>query len=113
VSGQVFYWVGLATVIALAVASAGFALLFLYAKLIYRRFQLIPFRRGKRRLSLASWHSSRLTTAIHYDADDFPIGLRPFYLSYRVGQTRYFIMLGTHGPSRFSPIQGKHPEDAA
>lgn len=103
----------------LAVAAlTGFALLLVYAKLIYRRFYIIPFRRTQRVLSLSSWHHSRLVSKKDpqpgWSADDWPIGRRPFFLSYEIGQRRVFIMLGTmNRQPRHSAVKGEHPDMGA
>lgn len=107
-----FYWIGLGVVLGLAVIALLAALIFLYAHLLHGRFGLIFFRKGKCRLSLASWYNTRLMSDEHYCADDWPIGPRPFYLSYEIGKRRLFVMAGTLAERRDSPIRGKHPAES-
>lgn len=116
----IFHIIGfVATCLAVLAALAGVCL-FLWAKLIYQRFHWIPFRKGQRRLSLASWHNTRIMQMGNEDPDpavftfdDWPIGPRPFYLSYRFGDRRFFVMLGIMGSVRNTIGKGKHPEQAA
>lgn len=88
---------------------------FLYFRLIHSRFNVIFFKRGVRRLSIASWHPSRLTYNgdvrgdTEWPADDHVINERPFYLSYRIGRRRYFVMMGHIGDIRSNVIKGTHP----
>lgn len=105
-----FYWIGVGVALTLAVAAIGAALIYLYAWLIHDRFGWIIFRRPERRLSLASWYNAKLMNDTDWGIDDMPIGPRPFYLSYRIGERRLFIMIGTLGAYRHSIARGKHPE---
>ncbi|SFJ49108.1 hypothetical protein SAMN03159338_1546 [Sphingomonas sp. NFR04] len=108
---EAFYWIGVGATAAIATLLVLAALIWLYAVLLHGRFNLIFFRKGDRRLSIASWHNSQMFNQDAYWADDFPIGPRPFYLSYRVGgERRAFIMLGMIDACRHAPIHGKHPE---
>lgn len=110
-----YYWIGVGVVFTIAPATIIFALAFAYARLIHRRFGLIFFQRRPRRLSIASWHQSKivqLSGAPRDDdwlADDFPVNERPFLLTCRVGGRRYFVMAGYLGPHRLAPIKGIHP----
>lgn len=102
--------VGLAAILALA--------FYLWAKLIYQRIQWIPFRKTMRRMSIASWHESRLLWRDEpddglFDFDDFPINERPFFVSYTIGTRRYFVMLGYIVGPRSSIGKGKHPEQSS
>lgn len=109
-SAAIFYWVGVFTIGVLCTVGGAAALFSGYAFLIHDRFNCIFFRAGERRLSIASWYSAKLMNDELWKADDFPIGRRPFYLSYRIGEQRLFLMLGIHEGCRHMPIQGKHPE---
>jgi len=114
VAGEVFRWIGIVTIGAILTGALMFASLWLYANLIYQRFGAILFRKSERRLSLASWHATKLMrkgeqSDDDWPADDFPINERPFYLSYQIGQRRFFMMLGWLGPHRSAPIKGRHP----
>jgi hypothetical protein len=113
-SHDAFYWIGLITsavVICLAVMGVLFAL---YAYLIHRRFGLIFFRKGECRLSLASWHNTRLSTATKFGATDWPIGKRPFILTYKLKpKLTLFIMFGTMSSARYNAVEGIHPEEEA
>lgn len=108
-----FYWIGVGVTLTLAVAAIGAALIVLYAWLIRDRFGAILFRKSQRRLSLASWYNAKLLSDVEWMADDMPIGERPLYLSYRVGERRLFILIGTLGRYRHAPIRGRHPEAEA
>lgn len=109
----VFYWIGAGVVSTIAAITIAAVLFILYARYIHERFHLIFFRKGQRRLSIASWYMSRLISDEHYHADDFPIGERPFYLSYRIGrERRIFMMLGIVGPARHMAVSGEHPDEA-
>lgn len=113
----VFSAIGFAVVALVVLAAVLFVLAWVYFNLIEGRFGAILFRRSPRRLSLASWHQTRLVQKGESDdelltdwpADDFPIGERPFYLSYQVGKRRLFIMAGRLGEHRSAVIKGKHP----
>lgn len=111
----VFYWIGVAVVVAAAVAAVCLVAAWLYAVLIHRRFGLIFFRKSQRRLSIASWHQSRIIQKsqadieVDWPADDWPICERPFYLSYEAGKRRYFVMAGWLEPMRADSIKGKRP----
>lgn len=109
------WWTGAVVVALASIAAIGFALLWLWANLIHDRFSAIFFREGKRRISLASWHQSKISmrgegpSLDDWPADDHVIGPRPFYLSYKIGKRRLFIMAGTLGLYRHSSIKGRHP----
>lgn len=112
----VFWWIGVVVFALTALAVLGFAILWLWANLIHKRFNAIFFRETQRRISLASWHRTRLSMRggeappeDEWPADDHVVGPRPFYLSYKIGQRRIFIMFGTLGLYRHSSIKGRHP----
>ncbi len=110
-----FHVIGLVitSLVALAVIAAVF--FYLYVKLIYKRFSWIPFCKTARRMSIASWHATRLLPRNRarddglFDFDDFPINERPFFVSCTVGKRRYFVMLGFIVGPRSSVGKGKHP----
>lgn len=107
-----FYWIGVGVVSTLAVAIVAFVLFFLYARFLHERFSWILFRKGERRLSLTAWYNSRLMSDEHFHADDFPIGKRPFYLSYEFARDRrVFVLFGTVGARRSMAVSGTHPEE--
>lgn len=116
-----FYWIGVAVVAVAALAAVLFVLLWLYFTLLHQRFGAILFRKSQRRLSLASWHASRLVRKgeqvgegdDQWPADDWVINQRPFYLSYSLGKRRLFVMAGLLDGPRGSSILGKHPEHSA
>lgn len=103
--------VGLAVILALA--------FYLWAKLIYQRFHWIPCRKTERRMSVASWHNTRLVglgedpADRRFEFDDWPIRQRPFYLSYTFGKARAFIMIGVMEDPRWNAGKGKHPEQSS
>lgn len=97
-----FYWIGVGVVVTLGAIAILFVAVFLYASLLHGRFSLIFFRKGERRISIASWYNAKLMNNEHFNADDFPIAPRPFYLSYRYGNRRIFIMAGILEPHRHS-----------
>lgn len=106
----IIYYFGAAVLIVLTLGAIGLAGLVFYARLLHDRFELIFFRRGEQKLSIASWHSSTLDrNGKTFKADDWPICDRPFYLSYRIGTKRYFILLGLLLKHRPSVIEGEHP----
>lgn len=106
----VFYWIGIVVVgLAATVAILG-ALLWLYLTIFHGRFEAILFRKGERRISIASWYNAKLMNDEYWCADDWPVCERPFHLSYRLGERRLFLLLGTLGPHRHSVIKGMHPE---
>lgn len=107
---QAFYWIGVGVVLALAALAVLAFAAFFYANLIHNRFHFILFRKGQRRLSIASWYNARLMSDDYFTADDFPICARPLYASYRFGSHRFFILAGTHSGSRHAVIRGEHPE---
>lgn len=110
-----FYWIGIVVVGLFVLASVLFVIGWLYANLLHGRFHLILFKRGVRRLSLASWHQTKVMAKgkersdDDWPADDFPINERPFFLSYNIHGRQFFIMLGWLGPWRNVSIKGKHP----
>lgn len=106
-----FYWIGVAVVAVAALAAALYALAWMYFRGVHGRIGAILFRKGERRLSLTSWHPSRLLSDKHYTADDWPINERPFYLSYQIGRRRLFVMAGALEPMRSAAVRGKHPEE--
>jgi len=108
-------WAGYGLAGIIVAACAIFVVLLAYFRFVDRRFSAILFRRGERRLSLASWHSGRLISKHDpqpdWQADDWPIGERPFYLSYRIGaEKRLFLMFGTMSGPRFGRVKGTHPD---
>lgn len=109
---SLFYWIGVVACGALAVCIAGYVVLLAYFRLIYRRFSAILFRKSRRRLSIASWHSSRIMRQDgendHY-ADDWVVNERPLYVSCRIGDRRLFILAGTLKGPRSSVLKGDHP----
>lgn len=112
----IIWWTGAISLCAAALAFFAFVIVFLWANFIHNRFSAIFFRKTLRRISLASWHQTRLVMkggeappADDWPADDHVIGPHPFYLSYRVGKRRLFIMAGTLGEWRNSSIRGMHP----
>lgn len=108
-----FYWIGVGVVGCLCAGAAIVALFWLYARFLHGRFGTIFFRRTERRISIASWYSSRLMSDEHYCADDWPIAQRPFYLSYELpSQRRLFVLVGILSPRRDMPIRGQHPDQA-
>lgn len=115
-SASVFFWIGLSVSSLVGAAVIMFAAFYLFAKLIYKRFHWIPFRKTERRMSIASWHNTRLVglgqdpADERFEFDDWPIRERPFYLSYTFGKARAFIMLGVMEDPRWNAGKGKHPE---
>ena len=115
-SDTIIWWTGAVAIGAAVLGLSAIALVFLWANLIHDRFSAIFFRKTQRRISLASWHRTRLLMkgggeppADEWPADDHVIGPHPFYLSYRIGKRRLFIMAGTLGEWRNSSIRGTHP----
>jgi len=106
---MVFYWIGVGVVLTIAALAIIIGLIWIYAWVIHRRFNAILFRKGQRRLSLASWYNSRLMGNPNFNADDWPIGERPFYLSYRIGSKRLFVLAGLMTGPRHAVITGQHP----
>lgn len=112
---DVFHWIGVAAVATVAIAVVGAGLFWLYANFLHGRFSTILFRKGQRRLSIASWHQSRLlmrggdSQPNEWQADDWPVNERPLYLSFRVGNRRLFILAGLLSNVRDSVIRGAHP----
>lgn len=114
---EAFYWVGVVVTAAFCVVGLLIVLIWLWANLIHNRFSAIFFRPTKRRISLASWHQTRLTVKggnmpsgdEDWPADDHVIGPRPFYLSYKIGEVSLFVMFGTLRAYRHSSIRGRHP----
>ena len=110
-SDSPFYWIGVGVSLTIAAAIVIGGLLLIYAHLIHGRFNFILFRKGERRLSIASWCNARLMNDEDFTADDFPICERPFYASYRFGKRRFFLLAGTHNQmSRHAVLRGEHPE---
>ncbi|MDI3491990.1 MAG: hypothetical protein PWP11_3267, partial [Thauera sp.] len=77
-----FHYIGIAVCVAVAVGAIFVAAVIAHDRLIRDRFSWIPFRKGERRLSIASWHSSKLVNRDNdreddWPADDWPIGERP------------------------------------
>jgi hypothetical protein len=107
---ELFWWVGYLVVVIAGLLAILFVLGWAYFQLIHGRFGAIIFRKGDRRLSIASWYNGRLMSDDHFTADDYPICERPLYLSYRVGGHRIFFMAGTLGPHRHAVIKGEHPD---
>ena len=115
-SVDVFLWlVGCAVVGIMAIAFVVGSAIWLWANFIHERFSLIFFRESRRRLSLASWHETVLCRTDgtvdedHWPADDHIIGPHPFYLSYRIGKRRIFMMAGTVQDRRHNSIKGQKP----
>lgn len=113
---SIFQCVGIAVCALLAFLLIAFAGLKLYFTLLHGRFELILFRRTQMRLSLASWYGVKVKPIAGHDPDpnlfsfdDWPINERPFYLSYRIGRCRPFIMIGMLEGPRFNAGKGKHP----
>lgn len=108
-----FHWIGLIITCLAGACLALFIILRAYFWLIHDRFSAIFFKPSKRRISIASWHHTRLATCendrSNWPADDHVVGPRPFYLSYRVGKKRFFILAGTLGEWRDRSIRGDHP----
>jgi predicted membrane-bound dolichyl-phosphate-mannose-protein mannosyltransferase len=97
----IFQWIGIAVCAAFAFLSVAFMMLKLYFTLLHGRFGLIFFRPSQRRISIASWHSTKLKPNGLDDPepdvfgfDDWPVNKRPFYLSYEIGRRRIFILTG-------------------
>lgn len=112
---DVFYWIGVSVVVVAAAFVAIAGALWAYFNLIDGRFHAILFRKSARRLSIASWHESRLTRKGQTDsedwpADDWPVNKRPLYLSCRIGQRRLFMLAGLLSGPRDRVIRGEHPE---
>ena len=109
-----FYWIGVVVVGGLAVLAVIAAALWIYYNLLSNRFNAILFRTSERRLSIASWHATRLVRKEQpeegWPADDWPINKRPFYLSCRVGNRRLFLLAGLISGPRDRVIRGEHPE---
>lgn len=108
---DIFYWIGVVTVALLGFAATAVALIAAYVFLIHDRFNVIFFRKGQRRLSIASWHSSKLVDQDTFEVDDFLINERPLYVSYRFGRRRAFVMFGLLSDPRYRALWGKHPEE--
>jgi hypothetical protein len=109
-SYDTFYWIGVCATALAVLLVVGAVLFVAYATLLHGRFNLILFREGERRLSIASWHNARFARD-DFEADDWPIGKRPFYLSYKLNDNRrLFIMCGTISGPRFGRVRGAHPE---
>lgn len=116
-AGDIFYWIGVTVSILAGLAGVAVSLLLIYGLFISGRFGLIFFRKSPRQLSIASWHETKLLKKWDraddmddWPADDYPIGPRPFYLSYRFrGQKHLFVMVGYHTGHRHIPIRGLHP----
>lgn len=89
--------------------SALAACAWLYFNFLHGRFGLIFFRKSERRLSIASWHRSKLSNADEFLADDWVVNERPFYFAYWFNGRRYFVLLGFLKGPRHSPIRGEHP----
>ena len=107
---NMFFWIGLVVTALVVLAALLIGLFCLYFTFCHNRFNVILFRHGERRLSIASWYRAKLMNAPDFTADDWPIGPRPFYLSYRFnGERRVFIMLGVLECHRHAPIKGEHP----
>jgi hypothetical protein len=109
-SDTAFYWIGVGVSLTVAATLVLVCLIILYAWLIHGRFSWIPFRKSQRRLSIASWYNARLMNDTEFMVDDFPIGPRPLYISYKIGNHRLFILIGRLEQYRHASIHGKHPE---
>ncbi len=105
-----FMWIGVVSTAAIFLVGTIVTIVWLYANFVHNRFGLILFRKGERRISIASWHRTKRVDAVSFKADDWPIGARPFYLSYRFnGERRVFVMLGIIERHRNASIEGEHP----
>lgn len=111
-----FQWFGLVIAGIIVGMAALLGLLIAYYRLVHRRFGFILFRKGPRRLSIASWNNARLLSRgqeTPWRADDWPVCERPFYASCRIGNRRLFILAGTIPDSpRFNAVEGVHPDHA-
>ena len=114
----VFTVIGQIVVALVVLALIAVTCLLIWGRLIHERFHWVPFRKGARRLSVASWHNSRIVVkksqAVDdglFSFDDWPVNERPFYLSYQFGrkQRRVFVLFGIMEPPRRSVGKGKHP----
>ncbi|MBF5091961.1 hypothetical protein F1640_18575 [Novosphingobium sp. NBM11] len=110
---DLFHWIGVVTVAAISIAVLAAGGLTFYGYCIEGRFHTILFQRGSRRLSLASWRNFKGIGDNSYQADDWPIGPRPFYLSYRYSrERRLFLMFGTMSGPRNRVLSGeRHPNE--
>lgn len=112
-----FHWIGVTVVVVAALLVLLFVVLRAYFWLIHDRFGAILFRKSQRRLSIASWHQSRLIRKGESEAeqmadwlaDDWVVNERPLYLSYQLGKRRLFILAGLIDGPRFSSIRGHYP----
>lgn len=115
IDASFFTIVGYVTVGGITIFLILLSTLWFWVNLIHGRFNLIFFRKSKRRLSIASWHESVLLDLDgNFDenswlADDHVIGPNPFFISYQIGNRRLFLMAGTLHDWRGSNIKGKHP----
>lgn len=108
----IFMWIGVVFVGALALIGGIMLVGFLYYALIHKRFNFILFRKGERRISIASWYKYMWQGEMRAKADDWPVCERPFYASYRIGKRRLFILSGSIPDApRSSVIEGTHPND--
>lgn len=112
--GDIFYWVGVVVVGAAGSLTIAAVMLWVYYNLLADRFNAILFRASKRRLSIASWHETRMIRKGQDDegwpADDWPVNTRPLYLSCRIGNRRLFLLDGLLSGPRDRVIRGTHPE---
>lgn len=112
---SVFYWIGVVLVGVVVFAALLIGLVWLYSVFIHGRFELKLFRKTQRRMSIASWHRTKASFRgdgsgdADWHADDFPINERPFYVSYRFGGKRLFLMACVLSDSRWNSIKGTHP----
>ena len=105
-----FWWIGVGATSLIGLAVLAFVAARMFFSLVYRRFHYSLFRKTERNLSVASWLNTRLFGSEGFAFDDWPIGPRPFFLSYRFnGERRVFVMLGTMSGPRFSAGRGTHP----
>lgn len=112
----IFQWIGIAVCAAIALISVAFVMLKLYFTMLHGRFGLILFSPSQRRISIASWHSTKLKPIGRDDPgpdmfgfDDWPVNRRPFYLSYEIGRRRVFILIGMLEGHRYNVGKGQHP----
>jgi len=112
-----FHVIGLVTTVLAGLAAIAAVILYLFYKLLYKRFHWIPCRKTERSISLASWHNTRVMQMGNQDPDpavftfdDWPIRQRPFFVSYTFGKHRAFMMFGVMDGPRWTVGKGKHPD---
>jgi hypothetical protein len=112
-----FHVIGLVVSTFLVVVVVALILIWTFYRFLDGRFGAMFFRKTARKLSIVSWHQTRTMQMGNKDCDpnvytfdDFPICSRPGMIHYRIGQRRYFIMVGFYKPMRFNVGKGKRPE---